>query len=607
MIVLSERRMTNGPPSTWFDSLPDEVLQQILYYVPARDILLNIRRISKRLGRLSSEPLLWRYRCRMDFQYWDPKHRIKQKFRGNVGDVDWNVLYLHRLQVASRTSKILDSILDGQVGRIEKFQDIAEFGYDAKDTLLKHCQADHGADDVLARRYYSNAVLDHLHRAEALAEWIKLSGGGKVPLERALSCFDLFILHDKRGDLLEIAEMFDDLVEDLKRETPNLGEMSTREKALTTVAFLRAHNLTGIAADLAYHDLQNNYISIALQDETHPSLPLISAAIFCAVAQRIGLDAHCADIPTHVHVILYPDLRQTVDGRPVPEGETGEPMFLDPFRTSAEVPVQHLKSLLTSWGVMAEDFGHFLTHASARKLVLRTSRNILATVQEFRGHGGTNTGHPTIQLHGNPFVDLENAFYSALWANFMLGTPMPRDAHTQRHYIPMILERFERYYPMDASLIERYICTPFDSSAGGELIQLYETLRVIRQGDLIPKPIHSRNTDGCRNIQYRVGQVFRHRRYGYTAVIIGWDKECGMNSDWRLQNQVQSLSRGVNQSFYHALVEDMSIRYVAEDNVEVIKPTMPTSLMSLAGQYFKRWDPKNHMFVSNIRDEYPED
>jgi F-box protein 21 len=30
-------------------------------------------------------------------------------------------------------------------------------------------------------------------------------------------------------------------------------------------------------------------------------------------------------------------------------------------------------------------------------------------------------------------------------------------------------------------------------------------------------------------------------------------------------------------------------------------------LMSLAGRYFKRWDRESHIFVSNIRDEYPGD
>ena len=54
-------------------------------------------------------------------------------------------------------------------------------------------------------------------------------------------------------------------------------------------------------------------------------------------------------------------------------------------------------------------------------------------------------------------------------------------------------------------------------------------------------------------------------------------------------------------------MEDTSIRYVAEENMEIIEPEVPISLMTLAGRFFKRWDRERRIFVSNIRDEYPED
>jgi F-box protein 21 len=56
------------------------------------------------------------------------------------------------------------------------------------------------------RRYYATAVLDHVHRSMALAEWSKVATGEKVPLERALGAFDLFVLHDQHGDLLEVCD-----------------------------------------------------------------------------------------------------------------------------------------------------------------------------------------------------------------------------------------------------------------------------------------------------------------------------------------------------------------------------------------------------------------
>jgi F-box protein 21 len=53
-------------------------------------------------------------------------------------------------------------------------------------------------------RFYSNAVLDHVHRSQALEEWWRLSKGDSVSLERALAAFDLFVLHDEYGDLQEV-------------------------------------------------------------------------------------------------------------------------------------------------------------------------------------------------------------------------------------------------------------------------------------------------------------------------------------------------------------------------------------------------------------------
>ncbi|KAG4433175.1 hypothetical protein IFR05_011335 [Cadophora sp. M221] len=593
-------------------ALPDEVLQHILFYCQPHYVLLNIQRVSKRFNRLGSEPLLWRYHCRTEFKYWDSKHQIQQKFLQGVGDVDWKRLYTHRRKVDIETSALLDSILERQSNRISKFKSIAEFGYDAKDTLLRHCRTDDAADDVLARRYYANSVLDHVHRANALAEWEKVVNGETVPLERALGAFDLFVLHDQHGDLLEISDILDGLAAQFRVEHPGFNQYSLRRTAIAAVVFLRRHNLTGISSDLTYRDLQNNYIGIALQDREHPSLPLISVAIFCGLGQRLGLDARCCGVPSHAHAMILPPQGETLDGRELAPGATpADPMYLDPYRSDEEVSLSSLRVMLAEWGILQLQFSRVLSDSTTTDVVLRTSRNILATVQEFRARNTSSeiTGHPTIRLHANPSADLENAFYSALWAHYMFGNPAHRVGSTaQSQFIPLILERFERLYPMDATLIEKHVVPMYSSQSGRGPSELQEALRVVRAADQTPKQLRRRNTPVSRDgVKYNIGQVFRHRRYAYTAVITGWDIECGMGSDWIVYNNVDSLSRGRNQSFYHALVEDTSIRYVAEENIEIIEPEIPTSLMSLAGRYFKRWDKEKRVFVSNVRDEYPDD
>lgn len=88
----------------------------------------------------------------VEFKYWDSKHRMRQRFRGKVADVNWKSVYTQRRKIELETTTLLDSIVNGQVNRIAKFKQIADFGYDAKDILLQHCHTDEEADDALARR-----------------------------------------------------------------------------------------------------------------------------------------------------------------------------------------------------------------------------------------------------------------------------------------------------------------------------------------------------------------------------------------------------------------------------------------------------------------------
>src|SRR5437667_8555799 len=58
-------------------------------------------------------------------------------------------------------------------------------------------------------RYYSNAVLDAIHRSMAIEEWSQLQNffmphailQPERKLERALGAFDMFFLHNRLGDL----------------------------------------------------------------------------------------------------------------------------------------------------------------------------------------------------------------------------------------------------------------------------------------------------------------------------------------------------------------------------------------------------------------------
>lgn len=133
-------------------TLPDEIIQQVLQHVPPLNAPA-LQRVSRRFNDLTNEPLLWRHYCVTYFRYWDEEHGIRQKLNGYAPDVDWKQLYRHRRAVDLATRRTLDSILEKQTGRVEKYHSIVAYGYDAKDTLLEQCGVSFRTDDVLARRF----------------------------------------------------------------------------------------------------------------------------------------------------------------------------------------------------------------------------------------------------------------------------------------------------------------------------------------------------------------------------------------------------------------------------------------------------------------------
>lgn len=137
--------------ATSFADLPNEIIQQILFYIPPSSAPA-IQQVSRRFNDLI-QPILWLYHCRTQFQYWDQRHKIQAKFANEVAKTDWKKVFSSRHSIDRATSQAIDAILASQVGRVEKFQSIVGFGYDAKDTLLRHLNVDDDAEDVLARRY----------------------------------------------------------------------------------------------------------------------------------------------------------------------------------------------------------------------------------------------------------------------------------------------------------------------------------------------------------------------------------------------------------------------------------------------------------------------
>ena len=381
-----------------------------------------------------------------------------------------------------------------------------------------------------------------------------------------------------------------------------------------------------------YQDLQNNFLGIALHEEDHPSLPLISTAIFCCLAKRLGLEANACAFPLHVYTIVNSVQGFDLDGnRLPPHSDERQFIYMDPFRSDIETPVTDLQAQLRSLGIPQVDYPHALAPASTSEIVLRSGRNILESVKQAHRSAVARNGHASHYQTAlmSSFPDMESAFYGALWATVLLGLPPDGDGPIvatvgRRNYLNRLVEHFEMHFPGDVSLVDNFIVPLLRDF--GEYAPVRETVRVMCAGDSIPKPVKERSEETSEHVKYKIGQVFQHKRYHYVAVITGWDAECAADDHWMSQMRVHELPQGRHQSFYHVLyvlpsglpfsmwklmilyrVEDNSVRYVAQENIGVIAPEIPHDLIPLAGKHFKRWDKTRRRFVSNIKDEYPDD
>ncbi|KAI0474972.1 hypothetical protein GGR56DRAFT_643904 [Xylariaceae sp. FL0804] len=634
------------------DGLPDELLQQILHYLSPEETLSTVALLSRRFNSVAQEPLLWKVYCQTSFKYWRAEHRFRDKLQGNLHDVDWKRLYLLRLAQNSRIAGLVDGIIASRVSRLDKTEQICRYGYDAKDYLLSQCRIDESAEDVLARRYYSCTVLDSIHRSLAIEEWAKyqryaarrsddaapnerLNCG--MQLDRALGAFDMFMLHDNEGDLDEICALLDDTAARFRDAQPGLDSMTTRQKALTLTAWLHANNMTGLndPTQETYRYLRNCLIGRALRDDHHPSLPIISAAIYSCIAARVGIEAYPSALPTHVHAIVLSPPGISLDDEDLPEdkADTQETMYLDPYGSNDETPIEDIRNFLFRLGIHT---GHdnLIGPTSSDIIVMRTAQNIRASFTSFRtSDRPLSQLIPMIELHRGDWArNLQPALYSMIWASIMMVPVLPDNDDVRWDWqqdVRDLLTYFYEYFPEDSWLVEKYVCPMYDTFAAPSRRQnvwelpskrVRDQIRDIRRVDASTRaPRRRADVAAGIDVKFRVGQVFKHKRYEYHGLILGWTVDgAGGISNWEQGTPLRDPWRGYSEPYYRCMVgtDGSDHHIIAEGSIEAVDargggpdalPPEIKDLVPMAGKFFKRWDPVEGVFVSNLRELFPED
>ncbi|KAL2258361.1 hypothetical protein VTK26DRAFT_8362 [Humicola hyalothermophila] len=619
------------------EDIPDEIIRHILIYLPPQDALINFQLLSRRFHHLANEALLWRWHCQQSFRYWNPDHRFQEKLTALASSVDWRGLWIKRKRNNNRVARLLDGVLSTKVGYLKRLQQICELGNDAKDYLLEQCHVDESAADFLARRYHANLALDSIHRGAAVEVWSRYQGQAlsSRDLDTALGAFDMFVLHDQPYDLDYIVGTLDELATQFRIEHPAFGEMSTRQKALCLVRWLRARNLTGMdRPEVNYRNLRNCFIGHALSDEQHPSLPIISSAIFTCLAERLGMTAFCLAFPSHVHAAVYAPPGEDLDGEPVSNPtEEQERMCLDPYGSDHEVLLQDLRAKLNEFA-WTQGTEAFLMPSPVPIIVQRTAQNIRATYDTANNLTGDEIFVRELRhlRSGYPGLNMQAALYASMWAELLMK--QTSSFHWDSNLMAF-LKRFALLWSEDIWIVKKYLVPLYEQFLASrqrphrprdpwtdvtEIVTMLENI-----DNRVPEVNRRYTADINSRVRYKIGQVFRHRRYQYIGIINGW-AAMGSNTLPMPHNltaeeaeeegdvfdpteSAHSSLAAPQRTYYTCLKSNCDRMRIAQDNVVIITdPSLiPEELFFVAGKFFKRFDRETCTFVSNIREYYPDD
>ena len=115
------------------------------------------------------------------------------------------------------------------------------------------------------------------------------------------------------------------------------------------------------------------------------------------------------------------------------------------------------------------------------------------------------------------------------------------------------------------------------------------------------------------HVEFGIGQVVRHKRYGYRGVVIGWSSTCEAPQEWQEAMQIDRLQHKENQAFYHTLVDTRDRpgeqrTYMAAENVSLHTELEPIVHPEVESHFFA-FDPIRGHYIANesLRAQYPYD
>ncbi|KIK97548.1 hypothetical protein PAXRUDRAFT_824803 [Paxillus rubicundulus Ve08.2h10] len=525
-----------------------------------------------------------------------------------LGD-DWKARFMERVRLDRQAIKILDSIVMERDGRLERAREVTStFSYDVWNALVTvaRCNVPEAFRDIdepaeneertsdvpshaIPRRFWAQSLLGAISRSHAVRAWTRLKLDGENNgdgLETAIACLSAYFAHPP----LEISAQLDILSSHcrsylVKNELPvDPDEFNRSEDMLSRISssicdFLWENGFRA-AGNSRFHIFNTQFPHWFLT--THKdTIPLSLVYIFVCIARKLGMTAAPIDFPARVLAIVSsPDL-------------TVSDIFVDVFgsRSRAILSIQEdIPRMLIHAGIVPTSMMHYLRPASTTSIVVRASRNILAS---FPAINEVSEGDPRV------------AFYVALTVNLIFLNGL--------QYLLNIMKHIDRF-PLDILAVLTDALAPGLNPTMKH--QLLTSCKAAHEDEDEAAASVTLRSNLPIPIKHFVGLIFRHSKYEYIGYIYGWESSCTASESWINSMNVDSLRWGRHQPFYHVLTQDGSLRYVAEENIQpaTLKPYAYHRLFKHAhevGRYFEGLVEENGrarlLLSPELLTAYPED
>ncbi|KAK3894584.1 hypothetical protein Pcinc_001658 [Petrolisthes cinctipes] len=318
-----------------------------------------------------------------------------------------------------------------------------------------------------------------------------------------------------------------------------------------------------------YYSLNNSFINEVLRSKR--GIPITLCIIYFAVCHRLGIFLEPVNYPTHFL------LSWKVPG-------TDEYEYIDAFHKGRRLTKTELMQELPV-PVGADSASILLEDCTPGQVCKRMIGNIM-NVAQMQAHISDHMGLFC------PATELLN-----------LITPHDRDV---QELLLRIYYTLEIYYDRIVIGCQNLLAQAY-SPILEEMLQDSQQIlqRQMKDASAAIQPI-TPSASRCSEITYATGLVMRHKRYNYTCVIFGWDKECRMNVDWVRRMGVHNLKYKTMQPFYKVLVSDGSNRYAAQENLDVACEPKPVPHPDI-GKFFKEFTGTHYIPNDELAQLYPED